>query len=74
MQALSLKKAKFNEYVKDVKSDIKIRKGNYYFHVVTVQVQTLAFLCKNLNYKSQSINQSLSVTCVLVVLILLYVK
>ena len=37
---------------------------------VIVQVQTLAFLCKNLNYEPQSINQSLSVTCVLVVLIL----
>ena len=27
------KKAEFNEYVKDVKNDIKIAKRNYYFHV-----------------------------------------
>ena len=33
MQAMPLKKAEFNEYVKDVKNDIKIAKCNYYFHV-----------------------------------------
>ena len=27
------KKAEFNEYVKDVKNDIKVTKRNYYFHV-----------------------------------------
>ena len=30
------KKAEFNEYVKDVKNDIKIAKRNYYFHVFNI--------------------------------------
>ena len=52
------KKAEFNEYVKDVKNDIKIAKRNHYFHVFNMHKnnmkQTWRTITKTLNKQVNS--------------------